>query len=147
MRNPRGRRSPDRPLGDELSRSIHWHDVRRSRELIEGVDHEEVADLFAALADPSRLRIVHVLLQQEMCTSDLAVTLSLSEPVVSQHLRVLRNLDLVSSRRAGRIVYYSVDSRDVGRLVVLGVRTSGAADHGSRLGALHRAGQTAAKAG
>jgi DNA-binding transcriptional ArsR family regulator len=136
-------------LGDDPHRSIHWHDVRRSRELIEGIDHEAVADFFAALADPTRLRIVHVLLQQEMCTSDLAVTLSLSEPVVSQHLRVLRNLDLVASRRAGRLVYYCVGSRQIARTVTLGIRARGHGDSGApaRLGALHRAGQTDGRAG
>lgn len=147
MRNPRGRRSPDRPWGDDPDRSIHWHDVRRSRELIADVDHEGIAEFFSALSDPTRLRIVHVLLQQEMCTSDLAVTLSLSEPVVSQHLRILRNLALVTSRRAGRIVYYSVVSCEVGRVVTLACRATGEARPEQRLGAPHRAGTATPRAG
>jgi DNA-binding transcriptional ArsR family regulator len=147
MRNARGRRSPDRPLGDDPDRSIHWEDVRRSRELIAGVDHESVADFFAALADPTRLRIVHVLMRQEMCTSDLAVTLSLSEPVVSQHLRVLRNLDLVTSRRAGRIVYYSVSSRPLGRAVELGIRARGEHEVSGRSATPMRAGRAGSRAG
>ena len=83
-----GRRTPDRPTGALARRSIHVSDVRRARELIGGADHSSVADFFAALADPNRLRIVHVLLQQEMCTSDLAVTLSIAEPLVSQRWRI-----------------------------------------------------------
>jgi DNA-binding transcriptional ArsR family regulator len=122
----RGRRTPDRPTGALARRSIHVNDVRRARDLISGVDHESVADFFAALADPNRLRIVHVLLQQEMCTSDLAVTLSIAEPLVSQHLRVLRELELVDSRRAGRVVYYSAPSRDVGRVLGTALKLQGA---------------------
>jgi DNA-binding transcriptional ArsR family regulator len=122
MRNPRGTRRPDRPAGAEVRRTIHLSDVRRARQLIGGVDHEAIADFFAGLADPTRLRILHVLLQQEMCTSDLATTLGIAEPLVSQHLRVLRSLDLVDSRRAGRLVYYSARGREVGRVVGLALR-------------------------
>ena len=123
-----GRRTPDRPQsnrdrgGDD---AIHAEDVRRARELLAGVDHEGLAELFDALSDPTRLRIVHVLLQQEMCTNDLAAALKLSEPAVSQHLRVLRNLDIATPRRAGRIVYYGVSSRPIGRLFVHGLRARG----------------------
>jgi ArsR family transcriptional regulator, lead/cadmium/zinc/bismuth-responsive transcriptional repressor len=120
-----GRRTPDRPTGALARRSIHVSDVRHARELIAGVDHESVADFFAALADPNRLRIVHVLLQQEMCTSDLAVTLSIGEPLVSQHLRVLRDLELVESRRAGRVVYYSARNREVGRVLGTALKLQG----------------------
>jgi ArsR family transcriptional regulator, lead/cadmium/zinc/bismuth-responsive transcriptional repressor len=99
--------------------------VRRARELIAGADHESVADFFSALGDPNRLRILHVVLQQEMCTSDLAVTLAIGEPLVSQHLRVLRDLELVESRRAGRVVYYSAHSRDVGKVLEMALRLQG----------------------
>jgi len=140
-----GRRTPDRPTGALARRSIHVSDVRRARELITGADHESVADFFAALADPNRLRIIHVLLQQEMCTSDLAVTLSIAEPLVSQHLRVLRDLDLVVSRRAGRVVYYSAPSRDVGKVMAMALRLQGI-EADSRLGRPTVAGRSAASA-
>lgn len=102
-----------------------------------------LAGFFAALADPNRLRIVHVLLQQEMCTSDLAVTLSLAEPLVSQHLRVLRDLDLVASRRAGRVVYYSAPNRDVGRVLATALKLQGG-EADARLGRPAGAGRSEA---
>ncbi|HZS15625.1 MAG TPA: metalloregulator ArsR/SmtB family transcription factor [Candidatus Dormibacteraeota bacterium] len=145
MARPAGRRTPDRPTGALAKRSIHVSDVRRARELIAGVDHESVADFFAALADPNRLRIVHVLLQQEMCTSDLAVTLSIGEPLVSQHLRVLRDLELVESRRAGRVVYYSAPNREVGRVLAMGLKLQGN-EADSRLGRPLTAGRAEATA-
>jgi DNA-binding transcriptional ArsR family regulator len=138
-----GRRTPDRPTGALAKRSIHVSDVRRARELIAGVDHEVVADFFAALADPNRLRIIHVLLQQEMCTSDLAVTLAIAEPLVSQHLRVLRELELVDSRRAGRVVYYSARSREVARVLDTALRQQGAGSGAARLGRPLTAGRAA----
>ena len=123
-----GRRTPDRPEGARNrggDDAIHAEDVRRARQLLAEVDHDGLAELFYALSDPTRLRILHVLLQQEMCTSDLAAALKLSEPAVSQHLRVLRNLDIATPRRAGRIVYYRVSSRPMGRLFAHGLRVRG----------------------
>ena len=74
-----------------------------------------------------RARLVHLLLSQEMCTSDLAAVVGVSESAVSQHLRLLRVLRLVKPRRAGRIVYYSLDDGHVADLVRTGARrpTSG----------------------
>ena len=101
---------------------IHREDVLRAEELLADLDHEGLADVFDVLSDPTRLRIIHVLLRQEMCTSDLAATLHIADPAVSQHLRVLRNLRIATPRRAGRLVYYRVASRAVARLLAHGQR-------------------------
>lgn len=68
-----------------------------------------LADTFRALADPTRVSIALSLLRQELCTCDLAAITGVSESAVSQHLRILRQLRLVKSRRAGRMVFYSLD--------------------------------------
>ena len=68
-----------------------------------------VAETFRALADSSRAKIVYCLLRQELCTCDLAAILGHSESSVSQHLRVLRQLHLVKSRREGKMVFYGLD--------------------------------------
>jgi DNA-binding transcriptional ArsR family regulator len=103
-------------------RSVNAGDVSRVRErLLPPELYAELAAFFGALGDPTRARIVHVLLHQEMCTCDVAAAIGLSEPAVSQHLRLLRNLRLVKNRRAGRIVYYSLDDEHVGQLVRIGM--------------------------
>ena len=79
--------------------------------------YQRLAETFGALADPTRARIVHLLLGQERCTTDLAPTVGVSEPAVSQHLRLLRRLGLVASRREGRYVYYRLDDDHVAQLV------------------------------
>ena len=68
-----------------------------------------LAETFRALADPTRVSIVLSLLRQELCTCDLAAITGVTESAVSQHLRILRQLRLVKSRRAGRLVFYSLD--------------------------------------
>lgn len=88
--------------------------VRRGRQLL--LDDEiylRLAEIFRTLADSSRARIVHSLLQQDLCTCDLAAITGLSEPAVSQHLRILRALRLVKSRREGKRVHYSLDDDHV----------------------------------
>lgn len=63
---------------------------------------------FRALADPTRLRILNVLLHEPACVCDLAATLSLPQPLVSRHLAYLRSAGLVQDRRSGTRVNYSV---------------------------------------
>jgi DNA-binding transcriptional ArsR family regulator len=67
------------------------------------------AEIFRALGDTSRAKIVFSLLQQELCVCDLAAVCDLSESATSQHLRILRGLRIVSLRRDGRMSYYSID--------------------------------------
>lgn len=114
------------------SRSIHLEDVARARSLIAETDHQALADLFGALSDPTRFALVEILLAQEMCTCDLAATLRMSEPAVSQHLRILRTLGVVTWRRAGRMVYYSIEDRSVRKLVDVARRRPAPPTHGER---------------
>lgn len=91
--------------------------VHRARAALPGgVVLNDLANLFAALGDPTRLRIVAAVAHQELCVHDLASTVGQSTSAVSHQLRQLRALGLVRGRRAGRRVYYSLDDRHVGRL-------------------------------
>ncbi len=83
-----------------------------SRESIAGM-----AEIFKALGDPSRLKIVSALLVQEHCVCDLAAICQQSESAVSHQLRVLRSLRVVKNRREGKIIYYSLDDEHVRSLI------------------------------
>lgn len=107
-------------------RCIHTEDVAHARALLAGEQtYVDLAELFAALADPTRAKIVHTLLQQELCTCDLAAVVGITESGVSQHLRILRSLRLVKSRRAGKFVYYSLDDAHVALLMQVGLTHQG----------------------
>ena len=80
-----------------------------------------LADLFSALSDPTRLRIISVLLEGELNVGDLASQLNMTESAVSHQLRGLRQLHLVRSRKDGRQVYYTLDDDHVARLYRLGL--------------------------
>lgn len=78
-------------------------------ELLSLEQARSLADTFGVLGDPSRIRIVHALSLSELCTSDLAAVVGMSESAVSHQLRTLRQLQVVRSRREGKLVYYSLN--------------------------------------
>jgi ArsR family transcriptional regulator len=67
----------------------------------------ELSRTFRALADPTRLRIMNLLLIESACVCDLAALLGLAQPLVSRHLAYLRSAGLVQDRRSGARVNYS----------------------------------------
>ncbi|SRR6266567_793929 len=93
--------------------------VKGSRALLDEETYIAVAEIFRALADSSRAKIIYSLLTQELCTCDLAAIIGVSESAVSQHLRVLRQLRLVKNRRAGKQVFYSLDDAHIRTLLVV----------------------------
>ena len=79
----------------------------------------EVAAVFKAMADPTRIRILHALSHAELCVGDLAIALGMKEPAISHQLRLLRNLRVVRARRSGKLVYYALDDEHVVNLFQL----------------------------
>ena len=112
-----------RPASSSCSvRHVHEDHVQQARaELAEEATYVDLSSLFAALADTTRMKLVHVLLRRELCTCDLAATLGVSESATSQHLRLLRAMRLVKSRRAGKVVYHSLDDEHIAALVRVGL--------------------------
>ncbi len=93
---------------------IHEDRIRQVQDrLIDDATAAGLAETFQALADPSRVRLICALIEQEMCVCDLAVLLGMSQSAVSHQLRLLRNLHIVKNRKEGRVVYYSLDDEHV----------------------------------
>ena len=90
-----------------------------ARALLPDDSYVRIAETFRALADFSRAKILEALLHQELCTSDLAAIIGLSEPAVSQHLRLLRTLRVVRSHRHGHRVFYALDDDHIRSLLTL----------------------------
>lgn len=75
---------------------------------------ERLARTFRALGDPTRSRMVLVLLRGERCVSDLARTVGLSLSAASHQLRILRELDIVRVRRSGKHQFYALNELALG---------------------------------
>ena len=80
-----------------------------------------LADLFSTLSDPTRLRIISVLLDGELNVGEIASQLEMTESAVSHQLRGLRHMKLVHSRKEGRQVFYALDDDHVEKLYRMGL--------------------------
>lgn len=69
----------------------------------------KLSDLYKAMGDLTRIRIISALVQSEMCVCDLATLLEMTQSAISHQLRVLRQAHLVNYRKEGKVVYYSLD--------------------------------------
>ena len=93
-----------------------------SAEPAEDAVYLRAAAFFFALGDPSRLRLLHALLDGERCVSDIAAGLGEEMPTISQRLRLLRFHGLVSRRRQGKHVFYAPADAHVAELVRGGIQ-------------------------
>lgn len=71
-------------------------------------DLDDLADFFKIFGDTTRIKILYVLLCSEMCVCDLAQILNMTQSAISHQLRVLKQMDLVKSRREGKTIFYSL---------------------------------------
>jgi ArsR family transcriptional regulator len=83
---------------------------------------QALAEFFSILGDPTRVRIVDVLAEGELCVCDIAAEIGISESAVSHQLRLMRAMRMVRGRRDGRSVYYSLDDQHVLALFQQGLR-------------------------
>ncbi|MFN8459534.1 MAG: metalloregulator ArsR/SmtB family transcription factor [Anaerolineae bacterium] len=93
---------------------IDEHKVKQAQQtLLDGLAATYLADIFKALADPTRLRIISTLLNTELCVCDLAATLGMTQSAISHQLRLMRTMRLVKNRKEGRMVYYTLDDEHI----------------------------------
>ena len=81
----------------------------------------KLAELFKILGDPTRLKIVELLLENEMCVNHIAGTMGMGQSAISHQLRVLRQARLVTYRKEGKTAYYSLNDDHVEGLVRMGM--------------------------
>jgi len=81
----------------------------------------ELSRIFQVMSDPTRLRIISLLAQSELCVCDIAAALNMTQSAVSHQLRLLRITELVKVRKEGRVAWYSLDDEHVLKLFTQGL--------------------------
>ena len=81
----------------------------------------DLGDFFKIFGDPTRIKILYALFQEDMCVSDLVNSLGINQSALSHQLRILRQNDIVKFRREGKTVIYSLDDEHVGILLKNGI--------------------------
>ena len=91
------------------------------KRMIADATARDLAELFKALGDPTRVRILSALADAEVCVGDLADALDMGQSAVSHQLRYLREMSLVATRRDGKHVFYRLDDDHVRGLFTQGL--------------------------
>lgn len=100
----------------------HSNEVKKVKEtLIEEETLYDVAELFKAFADTTRIKIISVLKEEELCVGAISELINVSQSAVSHQLRVLKNSKIVKPRREGKQIYYSLDDEHIKKIYDMGL--------------------------
>ena len=81
----------------------------------------QIAELFKAFGDPTRVHILSLLLKQELSVGDIAEGVELSQSAISHQLRILKQMDLIKFRREGKNLLYSLADDHVRTILEMGL--------------------------
>lgn len=100
--------------------NLHNHN-QNEKKIIENIPDnkslEKISEIFQLLSDPTRLKILWMLCHCEFCVNNIACLINMSAPAVSHHLKLLKQADLISSRRNGKEIYYTLSDSLESQLV------------------------------
>ena len=82
---------------------------------------EQIAELFKAFGDATRVHIMSLLLGQELCVGDIAEAVELSQSAISHQLRILKQMHLIKYRRVGKNILYSLADDHVRTILEMGL--------------------------
>lgn len=112
-------------LDEEEACEVYHIDEEKVKKVKAGMIGEykalSLSEIFKVLGDPTRVKILHTLLEEELCVCDIATLLGMSNSAISHQLRLLRTLKLVKFRKKGKRVYYSLDDEHIKKLIEMGV--------------------------
>ena len=90
-----------------------------------GKNLQELEYFFAALGDATRLKMLKIIADEELCACEVMAALELTQPTTSHHLGILERAGLLSSRRDGKWVFYKIASSQVKNLIAKGFNLVG----------------------
>jgi ArsR family transcriptional regulator, lead/cadmium/zinc/bismuth-responsive transcriptional repressor len=113
--------NPKTELG--LCNIIHPITVRNvSKQMPPESNLNDLSEFFKLFSDKTRIGILWALSFSEMCVCDICILLKMKQPAVSQHLKNLRQMRVVRTRREGKLVYYTLDDEHIRSVLDLGLQ-------------------------
>ena len=82
---------------------------------------DDIAELFKGFADPTRVHILSLLARQELCVTDIAEAVEISQSAISHQLRILKQMHLIKFRREGKNILYSLADDHVLTILEMGL--------------------------
>ena len=86
-----------------------------------GETQQKIAELFKGFSDPTRVRILFLLMEGELCVNDITDSVSVSQSAISHQLRLLKEMQLIKFRREGKNVLYSLADDHVRTILQMGM--------------------------
>lgn len=80
----------------------------------------DLAELFKIFGDSTRIKIINILLENELCVNDISEKINVSQSAVSHQLRILKTSKLVKYRKEGNLIYYSLADDHVEKIFMIG---------------------------
>lgn len=111
-----------RSFADACECNIIHQDVvdNVSRQMLSPELRSEMADFYKIMGDKTRISILHALSFSEMCVCDISMLLQMNQSTISHQLKTLRQTRLVTYRREGKVIYYSLNDEHVRNIIELG---------------------------
>lgn len=103
---------------------IHAHEdiIKKVKAIIPSEEKLfELSELYKIFGDSTRIKILYVLFESEMCVCDIAQLLEMSQSAISHQLRVLKNARLIKFRREGKTIFYSLADDHVRTIINQGI--------------------------
>ena len=103
---------------------IHAHDdiVKKVKDAIPGEEMLfELSELYKIFGDSTRIKILYVLFESEMCVCDIGELLGMTKAAISHQLRILRQSKLVKARKCGKEVFYSLADEHVKKIFEMAI--------------------------
>lgn len=80
----------------------------------------DLAELFKIFGDSTRIKIINILFEEELCVNDISKKINISQSAVSHQLRILKSAKLVKYRKDANMIYYSLDDEHIKKIFELG---------------------------
>jgi ArsR family transcriptional regulator, lead/cadmium/zinc/bismuth-responsive transcriptional repressor len=93
---------------------IHEDAIKEVQQhILKDKELDTVSRFFKALSDPTRIQILFALEKRELCVCDIAVVLKMTQSAISHQLKILKDIDLVRSKRSGKSIFYTLADEHV----------------------------------
>ena len=104
-----------------MNNDSYVHKTRKEVPMLQEDELYDLAELFKVFGDSTRIRILFVLFESEVCVCDLAETLNMTQSAVSHQLRILKQAKLIKNRREGKSIFYSLADGHVRTIISQGI--------------------------
>ena len=81
----------------------------------------DLSDFFRVFGDTTRIKILYVLFENELCVGEIATVLNMNQSAVSHQLRILKDAKLIKFKRVGKMIFYSLDDDHVRNIISMGM--------------------------